>query len=176
MQKLVERGVLVKINSVLIPGINDVHLPEVSQAIQSMGGFLHNVMPLISKPEHGTYFGLNGQREPLPYEVDQVRELCGAFMPQMAHCQQCRADAVGMLGEDRSQEFNLESLPAEKEDYLSVMRRRTLLHAAIATQGASEDEESRLVAVASQNGNVIDQHFGHAQRFQIYSLTPEGVV
>ncbi len=175
MRKLVERGVLVKINSVLIPGINDVHLPEVSQSIQSMGGFLHNVMPLISRPEHGTHFGLNGQREPLAYEVEQVRELCGAFMPQMAHCQQCRADAVGMLGEDRSQEFNLESLPAEKEDYLSVMRRRTLLHAAIATQGASEDAQSRLVAVASQGGQVVDQHFGHAQRFQIYSLTEDGV-
>ena len=176
MQKLVERGVLVKVNSVLIPGINDAHMPEVSEAIRNMGAFLHNIMPLISKPEHGTYFGLNGQREPLPYELDQVRELCGSSIAQMSHCQQCRADAVGMLGEDRSQEFNLEQLPEEQEPYEQVMQRRTRIQAALSTQGASEDEDACLVAVASKGGEVIDQHFGHAQRFQIYAVSSEGAV
>ena len=176
MQKLVERGVLVKVNSVLIPGINDVHLPEVSEAIRNMGAFLHNIMPLIAKPEHGTYFGLNGQREPLPYEVDQVRELCGSSIAQMSHCQQCRADAVGMLGEERSQEFNLEQLPAEQEPYAEVMQRRTRIQAALSTQGASEDEDACFVAVASKDGEVIDLHFGHAQRFQIYAVSREGAV
>ena len=52
ISKLIERGVLVKINSVLIPGINDVHLLEVSEAVRQAGAFLHNIMPLISKPEH----------------------------------------------------------------------------------------------------------------------------
>ena len=176
MQKLVERGVLVKVNSVLIPGINDAQMPEVSEAIRNMGAFLHNIMPLISKPEHGTYFGLNGQREPLPYELDQVRELCGSSIAQMSHCQQCRADAVGMLGEDRSQEFNLEQLPEEQEPYEQVMQRRTRIQAALSTQGASEDEDACLVAVASKGGEVIDQHFGHAQRFQIYAVSSEGAV
>ena len=176
MQKLIERGVLVKVNSVLIPGVNDVHLPEVSEVIRDMGAFLHNIMPLISKPEHGTYFGLNGQREPLPYEVDQVRELCGGAMPQMSHCQQCRADAVGMLGEDRSQEFTLEQLAADSEPYANVMQRRTRIQAALSTQGASEDDDACLVAVASQHGEVIDQHFGHARRFHIYAVSSEGAV
>ncbi len=175
MRKLMEKGVLVKINSVLIPGINDMHLPEVSHAIRDMGAFLHNIMPLISKPEHGTYYGLNGQREPTPEEVQQVRDLSGAFMPQMAHCQQCRADAVGMLGEDRSQEFNMESLPTEQEDYAAVMQKRTMIQAAIASAGASEDDDARLVAVATQQGEVIDQHFGHAKRFHIYSVNSDGV-
>lgn len=176
MAKLMERGVLVKVNSVLIPGINDAHLPEVSEAIRDAGAFLHNVMPLISRPEHGTWFGLNGQREPLPYELDQVRALCGADMTQMTHCQQCRADAVGMLGEDRSQEFTLQQLPQAQEDYREVMRRRTRIQAALSTQGASEDEDACLVAVASEHGDVIDQHFGHARRFQIYAVTSEGAV
>lgn len=176
MRKLVERGVLVKVNSVLIPGINDAHLPEVSDAIRNMGAFLHNIMPLISRPEHGTYFGLNGQREPLPYELEQVRELCGGSMPQMSHCQQCRADAVGMLGEDRSQEFNLEQLPAQTEPYHHTMQRRTRIQAALSTQGASEDEDACLVAVASDGGEAIDQHFGHARRFHIYAVSSEGAV
>jgi nitrogen fixation protein NifB len=176
MQKLIERGVLVKVNSVLIPGINDAHLPEVSEVIRDMGAFLHNIMPLISKPEHGTYFGLNGQREPMPYEVDQVRELCGGAIAQMSHCQQCRADAVGMLGEDRSQEFTLDKLEAEVEPYQSVMHRRTRIQAALSTQGASEDDDACLVAVASKSGDVIDQHFGHVRRFQIYAVSSEGAV
>ncbi|MFC3912351.1 nitrogenase cofactor biosynthesis protein NifB [Pseudaeromonas sharmana] len=176
LRKLVERGVLVKINSVLIPGINDAHLPEVSDAIRGMGAFLHNIMPLIARPEHGTFFGLNGQREPLPYELDQVRDLCGGSMPQMSHCQQCRADAVGMLGEDRSQEFNLEQLPPQSEPYHNTMQRRTRIQAALSTQGASEDEDACLVAVASESGEAIDQHFGHARRFHIYAVSSEGAV
>jgi len=31
----------------------------------------------------------------------------------MRHCRQCRADAVGLLGEDRGQEFQLALLPEE---------------------------------------------------------------
>lgn len=175
IRKLMDRGVLVKINSVLIPGINDLHLSEVSHAIRDMGAFLHNIMPLISQPEHGTYFGLNGQREPTEEEVKDVRTRSGVFMPQMAHCQQCRADAVGMLGEDRSQEFTLKSLEKEQDDYADVMQRRTLIQAAIATAGASEEDDAKLIAVASQQGEVIDQHFGHAKRFHIYSVNTEGV-
>ena len=45
-----ERGVLTKINSVLIPGINDVHLIEVNREVKKRGAFLHNIMPLISEP------------------------------------------------------------------------------------------------------------------------------
>ena len=38
-----------------------------------------------------------------------------------------------------------------------------------------EDDDARLVAVATQQGEVIDQHFGHAKRFHIYSVNSEGV-
>ena len=62
-------------------------------------------MPLIARPEHGTVFGLNGQPEPDAAMLAATREQCGEVMPQMTHCQQCRADAIGMLGEDRSQQF-----------------------------------------------------------------------
>lgn len=46
---LVARGILVKVNSVMIPGVNDEHLKEVSRVVKSKGAFLHNVMPLISE-------------------------------------------------------------------------------------------------------------------------------
>jgi nitrogen fixation protein NifB len=98
---LVERGVLVKVNSVLIPGVNAGHLPEVSRAVRDAGAFLHNVMPLIADPAHGTYYGVMGQRGPTNCELQDVQAACGADMRIMRHCRQCRADAVGRLGEDR---------------------------------------------------------------------------
>ena len=64
LEMLTERGILCKVNSVMIPGINDRHLVEVNKAVKSRGAFLHNIMPLISAAKHGTVFGLTGQRGP----------------------------------------------------------------------------------------------------------------
>ncbi len=116
VRRLTAQGVLVKINSVLIPGINDSGMADVSRALRASGAFIHNIMPLIARPEHGTVFGLNGQPEPDAETLAATRSRCGEVMPQMTHCHQCRADAIGMLGEDRSQQFTQlpapESLPA----------------------------------------------------------------
>ena len=54
LEMLTARGVLVKVNSVLIPGVNDEHLIEVNREVKARGAFLHNVMPLISDAAHGT--------------------------------------------------------------------------------------------------------------------------
>ncbi len=107
LQALREADILCKVNSVLIPGVNDEHLLEVNKMIYEQGAFLHNIMPLISAPEHGTYYGLNGQRGPTPTELKTLQEKCAGNLKLMKHCRQCRADAVGLLGEDRSQEFTL---------------------------------------------------------------------
>jgi nitrogen fixation protein NifB len=64
IEMLAAAGVLVKINSVMIPGVNDGHLDAVNAAVKERGAFLHNVMPLISDPAHGTHYGLTGQRGP----------------------------------------------------------------------------------------------------------------
>lgn len=176
VRRLTAKGVLVKINSVLIPGINDQTLEDVSRELRASGAFIHNIMPLIARPEHGTVFGLNGQPEPDAQMVAHVRERCGEVMPQMTHCQQCRADAIGMLGEDRSQQFALTPLEASPQPWLPTLYRRAQLHASIATRGESEAPDACLVAVASTRGDVIDCHFGHADRFRIYSLSAAGAV
>jgi MoaA/NifB/PqqE/SkfB family radical SAM enzyme len=98
---LTARGILVKVNSVMIPGVNDQHLAEVSKVVKSKGAFLHNVMPLIAEPEHGTFYGLMGQPSPTAEELQELQDACSGDMNMMRHCRQCRADAVGLLGEDR---------------------------------------------------------------------------
>lgn len=118
-----DRGILCKVNSVMIPGVNDEHLVEVSRTVRELGAFLHNVMPLVSAPEHGTVFGLAGQRGPTPQELTALQDRCEQLavdpgdgtrggdgtievaMGLMRHCRQCRADAIGLLGDDRGEEF-----------------------------------------------------------------------
>jgi len=181
LQALQEADILCKVNSVLIPGINDQHLPEVNQAIRDRGAFLHNIMPLISAPEHGTYFGLNGQRGPNPKELKAVQDKCSGNMKMMRHCRQCRADAVGLLGEDRSQEFTKEKFMEMPANY--SLKSRQTVHLGIEQTRAAVAEKRQasvstpvtnsskvLVAVATKGGGLVNQHFGHAREFMIYEV------
>jgi nitrogen fixation protein NifB len=184
LEALREADILCKVNSVLIPGINDEHLPAVNQAIRDRGAFLHNIMPLISAPEHGTYFGLNGQRGPTPKELKAVQDNCSGNMKLMRHCRQCRADAVGLLGEDRSQEFTKDKFMEMPADYSLETRQAVHISieqtkAAVAEkkqaatarrQAAKADSPKVLVAVATKGGGLVNQHFGHAKEFMIYEV------
>lgn len=181
LQALQEADILCKVNSVLIPGINDEHMPEVNQAIRARGAFLHNIMPLISAAEHGTYFGLNGQRGPNSKELKSVQDKCSGNMKMMRHCRQCRADAVGLLGEDRSQEFTKEKFMEMPADY--NLENRQAIHLQIEQTKAAVAEKKQasigakvadspkvLVAVATKGGGLVNQHFGHAKEFMIYEV------
>ncbi len=189
LQALTENGILCKVNSVMIPGINDEHLVEVSRTVKRLGAFLHNIMPLISSPEHGTHFGLTGQRGPTPQELKALQDRCeaeGIAMNMMRHCRQCRADAVGLLGEDRGAEFAEDVFLSQDVDY--DLEGRRAAHAAIErwreevrtartrlgieTEGGPGRDGTVLVAVASRGGGVVNQHFGHAREFWIYEAGP----
>ncbi len=174
-----EADILCKVNSVMIPGINDEHLVEVNAVIRSKGAFIHNIMPLISAPEHGTYFGLNGQRGPTPKELKSVQDQCSGNMKIMRHCRQCRADAVGLLGEDRSQEFTKDKFMEMNPEYdlqkrqevqanIKKTQEKQLVERAI--QVAKVAGPKILVAVATKGQRIVNQHFGHAKEFQIYEV------
>ncbi len=143
LEMLTERGVLVKVNSVLIPGVNDAHLQEVSRVVKAKGAFLHNVMPLIAEAEHGTFYGLMGQRGPTHDELQALQDACSGDMAMMRHCRQCRADAVGMLGEDRGAEFSVEKIEQMDIDYAAAMQRRAAVHAEIEAKRQAQRETSQ---------------------------------
>ncbi|AFZ27424.1 nitrogenase cofactor biosynthesis protein NifB [Cylindrospermum stagnale PCC 7417] len=189
LQALKEADILCKVNSVMIPGINDQHLVEVNKYIRENGAFLHNIMPLISAPEHGTHFGLTGQRGPSPKELKDVQDNCAGNMKMMRHCRQCRADAVGLLGEDRSQEFTKDKFLEMTPEY--DLEQRATVHegiekfkeeikvakekakaSAVETLHATslQNNPKILVAVATKGGGLVNQHFGHAKEFQIYEV------
>jgi len=192
LEMLTAKGVLVKVNSVMIPGVNDAHLKEVSKIVKAKGAFLHNVMPLIAEAEHGTYYGVMEQRGPTAAELQSLQDACAGDMAMMRHCRQCRADAVGMLGEDRGAEFSLDKIDALDIDYDSAMARRKLVHDEIIDKleaqrknpaapkvgtGETVGDPGRpvLMAVATTGGGVINQHFGHAREFLVYEATAADV-
>jgi nitrogen fixation protein NifB len=151
LEMLVARGILVKVNSVLIPGVNDEHLKEVSKIVKAKGAFLHNVMPLIAEAEHGTFYGVMGQRSPNPAELKALQDACEGDMNMMRHCRQCRADAVGLLGEDRGDEFTMDKIEAMEIDYEAAMVVRAELRAKI----SAELEAKRAKAHAPPAAQVV---------------------
>jgi nitrogen fixation protein NifB len=185
--RLRARGVLVKVNSVVIPGVNDAHLPEVARAVRAAGAFIVNVVPLISAPEHGTYYGRTGRRGPTAEELERVQVAAEIDARVMRHCRQCRADAVGRLGEDRFDSFTLSKLPpgpARDARELRAERREVVERArGIAARARSTallrvaDAPASLsarVAVATKSGGLVDQHFGHAREFLVYDVSRDG--
>jgi len=184
-----ERGILTKVNSVMIPGINDDHLIDVNREVKRRGAFLHNIMPLISAPEHGTVFGLAGQRGPTAAELKALQDACSGGANLMKHCRQCRADAVGLLGEDRGQEFTMDLVPetvaydpAGRDAYRDWVETEREDRRAAADRAKAEtkaevavDMDAMLIAVATKGGGRINQHFGHATEFQIYEVDARGV-
>ncbi|HBP62892.1 MAG TPA: nitrogenase cofactor biosynthesis protein NifB [Desulfosporosinus sp.] len=103
---LINEGIVVKINIVFLKGINDKHIPEIVKKMKELGVYITNIMPLIPAP--GSTF------EDFPQttlkEVNEMRDLCALDVRQMRHCKQCRADAIGLLSEDRCHEFRNDGL------------------------------------------------------------------
>ncbi len=186
LEMLTAEKILVKVNSVMIPGINDDHLVEVNKAVKSRGAFLHNIMPLISAPEHGTVFGLNGQRGPTAQELKALQDKCEGEMNMMRHCRQCRADAVGLLGEDRSAEFTVDKIMEMEVSYDLEGRKKyqdaveaerqkesDAKHAELAEMAGEFAAVKVLVAIATKGSGRINEHFGHAKEFQIFELSTQ---
>jgi len=92
----VEQGIVVKVNTVLIPTINDNHIPEVSRKIKELGVYVQNIMPLIPLS------GFSHLNAPSPADIKKIRAECSKIIKQITHCRQCRADAVGLLHQDIS--------------------------------------------------------------------------
>lgn len=87
-----DNGILVKVNSILIPGITVDELEEVAVQSRKRGAVLQNITPLIPLGE------FSGLRPPTCEEIQLVRKKCEHILPQFRLCKQCRADAVGVPG------------------------------------------------------------------------------
>jgi MoaA/NifB/PqqE/SkfB family radical SAM enzyme len=143
IKMLCDAGMTCKVNCVVLKGVNDSHVCEVTKTAADLGAFMTNIMPHI--PVKGSAF--EGLDRITNKEIAVIRERCGAHIKQMTHCRQCRSDAAGTLDEDISIEFG-EPVFVETQPPQTGKRRR--------------------FAVASKTGAIVDLHFGHADKFFIY--------
>ena len=95
IKRAAELGIVVKINSVLVPGINDEHISEVARVTSELGASLLNIIPLI--PQNG----MKDIPAPSCEELDSVRKKAGEYIEVFRHCQHCRADALGIPGKGK---------------------------------------------------------------------------
>ncbi|MBU1567659.1 MAG: hypothetical protein KJ630_18795 [Proteobacteria bacterium] len=91
--RLKAKAITVKVNTVVIPGVNDNHVPAIAKKIAKLGVDLHNLIAMIPIP--GTPFGKVSS--PSLELMASLRRAAECHLPQMYHCMRCRADAVGLL-------------------------------------------------------------------------------
>jgi nitrogen fixation protein NifB len=137
-------GLIVKVNTIVIPTINSEHVGDVAEATAKAGANVHNCMPFmaiagsdfenLAPPDHDT--------------MQKARWVASPFIPQVRHCQRCRADAAGILGKDDPNAGQLlryfASLPLDPS------------------------QNRPYIAVASREGALVNEHVGRARQFHIY--------
>ncbi len=140
IEKLKQHGITVKINTILIPGINNHHIIDVAKAMKRLGADLFNCMAMF--PNADTVF--ENVPEPSKKTMMKTRNEAEKHLPQMRHCTRCRADAVGLLDDDKTDEM------------------RGCLSACSKLPKHAEAKRP-YVAVATLEGVLVNQHLGEAQ-------------
>lgn len=148
VEGLKEKGIIVKVNTIVLPGINDGHVVDIARRMAGLGVDLFNCMPYY--PNEGSNFA--HMAEPAPALIRGLQADASRFMPQMRHCKRCRADAVGLLG--------------EPEDIRMTKR---LMDCASLAEPADVPATSH-VAVATREGILVNQHLGEAHELSIYDI------
>ncbi len=95
IRRAAELGIVVKINSVLVPGINDKHIPEVAKVTAGLGASILNIIPLIPQNEMADI------PAPTCADLEEVRQEAGKYLEVFRHCQHCRADSLGIPGKGK---------------------------------------------------------------------------
>jgi nitrogen fixation protein NifB len=101
LQNAIEAGLVTKINTVFIPGVNDSEIPLIAERAGKLGAEIMNILPLIPQAEFADL------TRPSHALITEMRDACRPFIKQMTHCKQCRADACGILGEDKDMELEV---------------------------------------------------------------------
>jgi nitrogen fixation protein NifB len=92
IEKVAKKGVVVKVNSVLIPGLNDEHIVDIAKEVKKRGASLMNVIPLIPLNK------FKDVERPGCAQIEKVRNEVEEIIPVFRACTQCRADAYGVPG------------------------------------------------------------------------------
>lgn len=92
VKRLSKLGAVVKINTVLVPGVNDAHIGAIVTAGAAAGAHVGNVIPLIPNGK------FRNHAAPTQAELDAARKTAESKLAVNRTCRQCRADACGVPG------------------------------------------------------------------------------
>jgi nitrogen fixation protein NifB len=148
LEELKRHDFTVKVNTVVLPGINDQHIIEVAKHLSMFKVNRMNCIPVL--PNENTFFA----EIPAPEKVmmDQIIAQASLYVPMMAHCNRCRSDAAGMLGEDDVQ-------------FRSILKE--------VSKPTGANGQPPRVAIATQEGIFINQHLGEAEVLSIFEPSTE---
>ena len=146
-----QHGLTVKINSILIPGVNDEHIVDIAQYMSELGADLFNCIGMCRA--EGAAFDHIQEAE--PGQVCATRLQAEQYLPQMKHCTRCRADAVGCISD---------SLPIKAIELMSKYANGPL----------DPQDERPYVAAATMEGFLVNVHLGQARQLNIYSYDQAG--
>jgi nitrogen fixation protein NifB len=169
IKALAAKGVIVKVNTIFVPGMNDTHIEQVAKTVSVLGASILNIMPLL--PTENTPFA--NIQEPERKIIQQARALAAHYLPQMSHCSRCRADAAGLIGEENSQK-NTDLLQISSQfsvgiaDAPDVSTDNGLPMTLSPHLRLITTPERPYVAVASRDGLFVNQHLGEATQVRIY--------
>ena len=147
IEEIASTGVNVKVNMIVVPGVNDHVTDEIARRAKALGADILNLMPLF--PVEGTKFA--DKKQPKPEFMNELRKSAKEYLPQMTHCMRCRADAAGLLGEEATREVIM-SLEEAKN---------------------TECESRPCVAIASREGALVNSHLGEAPYLWIFRENEE---
>ena len=150
VERLHQKGIVVKINSILIPGVNDEHIVDIAQTVAAKGADIFNIMPIY--PVAGTEF--ENVTPPSFVMLTEKRFLATEYIPQMTHCGRCRADAAGLLKEEM------------KTDILECLEES-------ANMLTPNQKPKKYVAVVSSDGYSVNEHLGQASFIRIFDYHEE---
>jgi nitrogen fixation protein NifB len=166
IKALKARGLTVKVNCVVLPGINDTHVQDLAQRMAELKVDILNCIPYY--PTEGA--ALANLSQPTSKQMALIRRNARQYLPQMAHCARCRADAVGLLGAQQDPTLVAQLMACATQPITSSPVTDT---ATPATPPSSNDRP--YVAVASMEGMLINQHLGEADVLYIYENTAKGI-
>ncbi|MDR1809105.1 MAG: radical SAM protein [Prevotella sp.] len=150
ISKLKEKDITVKINTVICMGVNDGEVEEIAEKTASLGADTMNCIPMY--PTENTEF--EHLQEPTKEQMKDIKARIAGYIKPMAHCARCRADAAGLLGCDNIEAMNMIGQ--------------------FSTMVVNRSEGRTRVAVASNEGLLVNLHLGEARKVYIFEQSRNG--
>lgn len=158
IEGLKERDIIVKINTIVLPGVNDHHVVDIAMEMARLKADLFNCMPYY--PNEGSNFSHLG--EPSKKQIAALQKEAKEHIPQMLHCKRCRADAVGMLDEG-----------APDMSLMQTLQACATIKETPKTKPVFSGIPYARIAVATREGVLVNQHLGEAVQLNIYDISDD---